>query len=230
MQLFYTQEVKSDFALMVGEEAKHAAKVLRAKIGHQIHFTNGEGKFFIGEISKIDKELIEIINVKCVREELIKNKIHFYVGILKNPDRFEWMVEKLCELGINEITPLIGDRSVKKNMNQKRLQNIAVSAMKQSLRISISVIHNPVNIYQLSFTANENYYFGCCNEMEKIKLNDILFSEKKNHFFIGPEGDFSDKEIEFLTKNGAKAVDFGNMRLRTETASIFAASVLISHT
>jgi 16S rRNA (uracil1498-N3)-methyltransferase len=228
MQLFYTQQITAQAAAFDETESAHAIQVLRLKTGDEIHFTDGFGKLYKGIVELVGKKQFIANHVEITKtQKEPTTKIHLYVSPTKMADRFEWLVEKATELGVSSITPLITERTIKKNQNTKRLKNLAMSGMKQSLQLFLPVIHEPQQVNKIDFNLPESqYYFGYCGDAEKKDIATIELSQKNIHFFIGPEGDFTPKEIELLQSNKCTPVTFGETRLRTETAGLYAMSIL----
>lgn len=228
MQLFYTQQITDKAAAFDETESAHAIQVLRLKTGDLIHFTNGSGKLFKGTVELTGKKQFIANNVELIKD-LVEptTKIHLYVSPTKMSDRYEWLVEKATELGVSSITILLTERTIKKNQNTKRLNNLALSGMKQSLQLFLPQINEPVQLTKMRFDQPDSlYYFGYCGDAEKQELKKLELKAKNIHFFIGPEGDFTPKEIEFMIGNKCVPVTFGETRLRTETAAIYLMSVL----
>jgi 16S rRNA (uracil1498-N3)-methyltransferase len=228
MQLFYTQQITAQAAAFDETESAHAIQVLRLKTGDLINFTDGLGKLYKGVVELVGKKQFIANKIELIKSENEPpTKIHLYVSPTKMSDRFEWLVEKATELGVSSITPLLTERTIKKNQNTKRLKNLALSGMKQSLQLFLPVIYEPQPLTKINFTLqNSNYFFGYCGEMEKQNLKDIALSSSNVHFFIGPEGDFTPKEIELMQKSNCAPVTFGETRLRTETAAIYVSAIL----
>ncbi|MAW21782.1 MAG: 16S rRNA (uracil(1498)-N(3))-methyltransferase [Flavobacteriales bacterium] len=222
MQLFYTNSTENYFTLNP-EESKHVTKVLRKKKGDRLNFTDGKGNLLMAEIliSDIRKTTVEVIK----KEKKIKqHKYYLHVAIAptKNMDRFEWFLEKACELGIDEITPIICSHSERKIIKADRCNRILLSAMKQSLKFHKPKLNNTISIENLlrnDFQGNK--YIAHCKEAEKIELKNQK-TENRTLILIGPEGDFSDNEIAIAIEKKFKAISLGTSRLRTETAGIAA--------
>jgi 16S rRNA (uracil1498-N3)-methyltransferase len=222
MQLFYTDNTDTQFTLN-SEESKHITKSLRKKEGDVLNFTDGKGNLLIAEIisSDLRKTRVKVIE-KIDKEKGHNYYLHIAIAPTKNMDRFEWFLEKATEIGIDEITPIICDRSERKVVRTERCNRILLSAMKQSLKF-----HKPKLNESISFTdfikkdLEGSKYIAHCEKGEKIELKDRE-AEKKTLILIGPEGDFSPTEIEKATNNNYRAISLGNSRLRTETAGFFA--------
>ncbi|MDR2206306.1 MAG: 16S rRNA (uracil(1498)-N(3))-methyltransferase [Flavobacteriaceae bacterium] len=223
MKLFYGQifpEIKLN-----DDEQQHITKVLRMREGEEIFVTDGKGNLAKGNL--VFKGKTVIIDEAEIQENLpdFSPKLHIAIAPTKNMDRTEFFVEKAVELGVSEITFLQTEKSERKNINIERIVKQSVAASKQSLRFYFPKINNLTKLSDFIKNINsENTFVAHCHKnLERQNLSDIPKLENIT-FLIGPEGDFSEKEILFLAENGIKAVSFGNQRLRTETAGIFAAA------
>jgi 16S rRNA (uracil1498-N3)-methyltransferase len=146
------------------------------------------------------------------------------ISPLKNVSRFEWFVEKATELGISQITPVISRYSEKKKINTERLERIITSSIKQSNQFFIPKI-NPIIPFS-SFILNNDEEKIMANLKTDNKLRKELFTNNSICILIGPEGGFSDEEINLARENNIKEVTLGNNRLRSETAAIYLISAL----
>lgn len=225
MQLFYNPEIDQ---LATGfffnrEESKHIIKVMRKQSGDKLFVTNGNGYVFETEITLASDTKCTVAIRKVTKSEAPKYHLHLAVAPTKMNDRYEWFLEKATEFGISEITPLICDRSERKVIKIDRLEKIVQSAMKQSLQSFLPVLNEAVTFSQfISHQRDGQKLIAHCEENQKRALQSVVNNETKITILIGPEGDFSDKEIESALKNGYLAVSLGNTRLRTETAAIAA--------
>jgi 16S rRNA (uracil1498-N3)-methyltransferase len=210
--------------LLPEEESKHLCKVLRMKEGDQIGLLNGKGKLAICAITdvhpkkcKVQAELIDIFDKEPY-------SIHIAIAPTKNQDRIEYFVEKATELGIHKITLLVCVHNERTKVRLDRITKIAISAMKQSKRYYLPEIEGPIEF--TSFVEqHQNGYIAHCENSEKEK--DIAHNPNgDNLIIIGPEGDFTQDEIEYALKNGYKALSLGRTRLRTETAGLYACMLL----
>ncbi|HET8809539.1 MAG TPA: 16S rRNA (uracil(1498)-N(3))-methyltransferase [Flavobacteriaceae bacterium] len=225
MQLFYHPaiEAKDEKIIFDRDESKHISKVLRKKVGDVLRVTNGKGSLYTSE-------LVEVNNQQCVAD--IQNrevekpkpyKLHLAVAPTKMNDRYEWFLEKATEIGVDEITPIICERSERKKVKTDRFERILQSAMKQSLQYSLPILNKPTPFSDFIKTAeNEQQFIAHCEEADKNSLKIILEPTKDVTILIGPEGDFSPSEIEMAKKKGFIPVNLGKTRLRTETAAIVA--------
>jgi 16S rRNA (uracil1498-N3)-methyltransferase len=224
MKLFFG-EINNGKAVINDEEQQHIVKVLRMKNGEEIHVTDGNGNLASGKLVIEGKKAnIEVAEIKGVFPDF-NPKLHIAIAPTKNIDRIEFFVEKAVEMGVSEITILQTEKTERKNINIDKLKKQAIAASKQSLRFHFPVINDAVKISDFLKKINpENTFVAHCHEnLERVHLNEIPSLENIT-FLIGPEGDFSEKEISFLAENNIKAVSLGNQRLRTETAGIFVAA------
>jgi len=222
MQLFYLENPKKEIILSV-EESKHATKVLRKKEGDILNFTDGKGGFYKAEITIADSRKCRLQVVSSEQKEKQHNyHLHIAIAPTKNMDRFEWFLEKATEIGIDEITPIICNRSERKVIKTERGNRILLSAMKQSLKFHLPKLNEAINLNDfLKQDFEDTKYIAHCEDDKKNELKRITKTEKAL-ILIGPEGDFSQKEIDLALQNQFKAVSLGTSRLRTETAGIIA--------
>lgn len=230
MQLFYDAELTKEHKThSVGlEESKHILRVLRKSVGDRIYFTNGKGDGFVTEIVGVKSKRCEINILDSFSEHPLPYSIHIGIAPPKSSDRFEFFLEKVTEIGITEITPLLCKNSERKRINLKRSSKILQSAMKQSQRLYLPQLNELVSIDQFvsSDFGNSTKLIAHCEEHEKTSLKYKLNSSKQFCGLIGPEGDFSHQEIESALQNGFQAISLGNKRLRTETAGLFLSQAL----
>ncbi len=223
MKLFFGQifpEITIDT-----DEQQHIAKVLRMREGEEIYLTDGKGNLAKGTLIFEGKKVT--LNVAEVQENLpaFSPKLHIAIAPTKNIDRIEFFVEKAVEMGISEISFILTEQTERKNISIEKLRRQAVAASKQSLRSHFPKINDLQKFSEFVKTLDpETTFVAHCNDnLERISLNDLPKIENLT-FLIGPEGDFSDREIQLLADRGVKAVSLGNQRLRTETAGIFVAA------
>lgn len=224
MKLFFG-EINNGKAIINDEEQQHIVKVLRMKNGEEIHVTDGKGNLASGTLSIEGKKAnIDVSEIKRDFPDF-NPKLHIAIAPTKNIDRIEFFVEKAVEMGISEITILQTEKTERKNINIDKLRKQAVAASKQSLRFHFPIINDSIKISDFLKKINpENTFVAHCHEnLERIQLKEIPHLEHIT-FLIGPEGDFSEKEIAFLAEHKIKAVSLGNQRLRTETAGLFVAA------
>lgn len=221
MKLFYG-EIEGQKVTINDEEQQHIVKVLRMRTGEDIHVTDGKGNLASGKLFIEGKKAG--IEVAEIQENLpdFNPKLHIAIAPTKNIDRIEFFVEKAVEMGISEISIIITEKTERKNINIDKIRKQSVAASKQSLRFHFPVINEVLRLSDFLKKINpEHTFVAHCNEnLERIELKNIPQLDQLT-FLIGPEGDFSEKEIQYLSDHTIKAVSLGNQRLRTETAGVF---------
>lgn len=207
------------------DEQQHIVKVLRMRAGEEISVTDGKGNLAHGTLVFEGKKVS--VQVQNIEQDLpnFSTRLHIAIAPTKNIDRIEFFLEKATEMGISEITFLQTEQTERKNINIEKLRKQSISASKQSLRFHFPTVYDLTKFSDFIKDINpENTFVAHCNEnLERIDLKEINLQENLT-FLIGPEGDFSEKEIQMLAEKGVKAVSLGNQRLRTETAGIFVAA------
>lgn len=227
MKVFYTPEIKDAKSYILPEdESKHAIKVLRLTIGDKITLVDGKGFFYHTEISNIVGKKCEVSILQKEAQEQSPNQLHIAIAPTKNNDRMEWFIEKVTEIGIAEITPLICDNSERKVIKTERLEKRAISAMKQSLKAHLPKINDAISFKEfINSTDTENAFIAHCYNGNEKHLKDSFKANNDCTVLIGPEGDFSEAEVGLALNNNIKAVSLGKSRLRTETAGLYACSI-----
>ena len=225
MQLFYNPNITNETKQFSfnKEESKHIVKVLRKNVGDQLHITNGIGWLFVAEIliADIKKCTVSIKNKTLQPKQ--NYKLHLAVAPTKMNDRYEWFLEKATEIGIDSITPVICDHSERKIIKQKRFEKILQSAMKQSLQCYLPKLNQATTFKDfIKQKFNGQLFIAHCEETDRKSLKQVLQPKQDVTILIGPEGDFSVKEIEMAIQNKFIPVTLGETRLRTETAAIVA--------
>ena len=226
MQLFYNADLTDQNTFRFDKnESSHIVKVLRKKNGDILYITNGLGTLFEAEIILDDSRNCE---VKIINKKQFKPTsfyTHIAIAPTKMNDRLEWFVEKAIEIGVQEITPIICDNSERKVLKTERIHKIAIAAMKQSLQYYLPKINEPITyqkFMQQDFAESNLYIAHCEDDTDKKHLYNLIDTNTKNLVLIGPEGDFSDKEITLAKYKKFQPVSLGNTRLRTETAALVA--------
>ena len=224
MKLFYG-EIQGDTVSINEEEQQHIVKVLRMKEGEEIFVTDGKGSLAKGNlIIEGKKASLKVLEIETNKPDF-SPKLHIAIAPTKMIDRIEFFVEKAVEMGISEITILQTEKTERKNLNIEKIQKQAIAASKQSLRFHFPKINNVIKFSDFIKTLSpETTFVAHCHEsLSRTDLNKIPQIENYT-FLIGPEGDFSEKEISMLAEIGIKAVSLGSQRLRTETAGVFVAA------
>lgn len=223
MKLFFGQIFPK--ILIDSDEQQHITKVLRMREGEEVFLTDGNGNLVKGNLVFEGKKVS--LDVTEIKENLpdFSPKLHIAIAPTKNIDRIEFFVEKAVEMGISEISLIITEKTERKNINIEKLRKQAISASKQSLRFHFPKVNDLIKFsdFMKNLDSEKTLVAHCNENLERISLNNIPKLEKYT-FLIGPEGDFSDREIQLLAEKGIKAVSLGTQRLRTETAGIFIAA------
>lgn len=230
MQLFYNPDIiaHSKEVLFDREESKHISKVLRKHSGDQLLITNGKGDIFTCELtlSTANKCKAKIVVVES--KEKRPYTIHLAVAPTKMNDRYEWFLEKATEIGVDVITPILCEHSERTKIKEERLERVLVAAMKQSLQYHKPIL-KPLQTLKEFISANtiSQSYIAHCEDSDKTSFKDVIQPNKDIVIIVGPEGDFSAKEIELALENSFEPVSLGNTRLRTETAAIVACHSIV---
>jgi 16S rRNA (uracil1498-N3)-methyltransferase len=195
------------------------------KEGSPVKLIDGRGNLYEGIITKADPIKCEI-GIKNIIKDFEKRSysLHIAISPLKNPDRFEWFIEKSVEFGIDEITPLICSNTEKPGIKSERINKIIVSAMKQSLKAGLTILNAAVSFDDfIREDHNGIKLIAHCNSLkDRSKICDVYSSGNDAVILVGPEGDFSEDEINKAIPAGFIPVHLGNSRLRTETAGVAA--------
>lgn len=230
MNLFYTQRINGELAELDAEEARHL-KVMRKQAGDQLFFVDGMGGFYKGEIINLGKKACTL---SILEHNPSYNKrqsyLHMAIAPTKNIARLEWFLEKATEIGIDEITPILCEHSERKKIRIDRLNKIIVSAMKQSVKAYLPKL-NDLTTFENFFEGkkienNQQNFIAYCNDENLKHLKDLKKPLFPTTVLIGPEGDFSTKEIHFAKTQGFQGVSLGDSRLRTETAGVVACTIM----
>lgn len=216
---------------MDSKESYHCIRVLRNREGSEVHLTDGKG--FMG------KGIISDANEKACRVEItqwqkstaiLPYQLHIAIAPTKSRDRYEWFLEKATEIGVTSVTPIICARSERKKLRVDRMEQVVLSAMKQSWQAWKPQLGELLSFEKWVIQSRPGTnYIAHCMEGEKVSLTSMEPSEAY-HILIGPEGDFTPEEVEMAVKNGFRPLSLGSTRLRTETAGIMAcASARLMH-
>lgn len=222
MQVFYLSDIILGNNFLGSEESHHCSKVLRMKQGAEALFIDGKGTMAEGEVLKTDPKK-SLVNVKIIHENYKPRpyRLHIAISPTKNNSRFEWFLEKSTEIGIDEITPLLCERSERKIVNSTRSGKIIRSAMKQSITAFEPILHDMVSFTEFITNSNcQNIYMAYCGDDINKYLEEVAIANSESTVIIGPEGGFSPHEVEMAKSNNLDLVSLGNSRLRTETAGI----------
>jgi 16S rRNA (uracil1498-N3)-methyltransferase len=228
MHIFYSNLYDGNIFTLDEAESIHLSRVLRLKTGDAAMLINGSGSLFNCRVIETGKKLAKL-EVVSVVENYNKRDYYLHVAIAptKSIDRFEWFIEKSVEIGIDKITPLICERSERRITKTQRSRRIIISAMKQSLKASDTIISEAVSFDKVINSCTEaNRFIAHCNDMSiQEKPKALIRPGSDNLVLIGPEGDFTIEEVNKAVDKGFQELNLGPSRLRTETAGIVACSM-----
>jgi 16S rRNA (uracil1498-N3)-methyltransferase len=224
MHLFYTPDINENCYQLNEEESKHCNRVLRLTVGDEVHLTDGRGTLYTTRITDAHPKACRVEVVQ--REENFGRHLYFLhlaVAPTKNMERYEWLLEKITEIGADIITPILCEHSERRIFKHERAEKIVVSAMKQSLKTRLPKLQELTDIKQFICQPFDGEKFIChCAESERLLLPQALKDCSRALILIGPEGDFSTEEIRLALQYGFKPVSLGDTRLRVETAALVA--------
>ena len=238
---FYVAQIEADAITLDEDASKHITQVLRMKVGEELLLTDGKRTKAKGHITDDHRKRCVVTIDKRESEPAAPVKIAVAISLVKNAARFEWFLEKATEIGVQEIIPLLCERTEKEKFRQDRLQNILTSAMLQSQQAWLPILHEPVKFKEvIKNSTRHNKFIAHCDEDKKTDLAKIINHKNVGTsqvlpmgedlggalILIGPEGDFTKEEIDLAKQNNFIPVSLGNTRLRTETAGIVAAVLL----
>ena len=226
MRLFYCPDIQQTNCLGE-EESKHAIKVLRLNIGDKIEVLDGKGTSYVAEIRDNNAKRTALKIISKTNQNESNYMLEIVIAPTKNIDRIEWFIEKAIEIGVQKITIIQSKRTERRKVRLDRLQKIAISAMKQSKTYFLPEISDltPIDLF-LKTDFEGQRFIAHCIENDKKHLKDELNKASSSQILIGPEGDFTAEEIQLAIDNGFSPVTFGDNRLRTETAAIFACATV----
>ena len=227
MHRFYGPEI-CDTLTLPEVESGHCVRVLRLKEGDEIEVVDGNGNCHLCRISLAHHKrcAVEIVSTEHETPHW-GSSITIAIAPTKNLDRMEWMVEKCTEMGIDAIIPLRCRYSERKELKTERLNKILVSAMKQSLKCTLPSLSEMTPIAEvIAMPFEGKKYIAYCDPSipRRLFAKEYVASEPAL-IMIGPEGDFSQDEIEAALKAGFEPISLGDSRLRTETAAVMACAM-----
>lgn len=215
---------------LTADTSRHVSQVLRMKPEQQLILTNGKGVEMRVAVVVADKKKT-VVSFREKRDLLAPdNQNGIAISLLKNETRFEWFIEKATELGIGKIFPIITERTEKKTFRQDRIKNIMISAMIQSRQYFLPELSVPLALQDVFHLGDfsQKLIAHCIEEADKVALNTILEKDSARLILIGPEGDFTQEEVDRCLTEGFLPVSLGATRLRTETAGVMAAVYLMN--
>jgi 16S rRNA (uracil1498-N3)-methyltransferase len=228
MNVFYATEIEGDTAFLDEVESGHAVRVLRMKEGDEAIVADGKGGWFAGMIENAHpkKCTIRIISSQYNFEKR-NYRLTMAVAPTKSSDRIEWFLEKATEIGIDHFVPIRCSFGERKNINLARLEKIALSAMKQSLKAWLPEISEMVSFGDfIAQPFKGKKLIAHCYPGQKPHLRSVVNPGENVLVLIGPEGDFSSEEVKLALENGFQEISLGQSRLRTETAALVACTAV----
>jgi 16S rRNA (uracil1498-N3)-methyltransferase len=225
MQIFYAPDINGNTYSLDEKESKHLIRVLRMAKGESVKLIDGNGNLYEGIISNPDQNKCSIdITGKIKDFERRNYRLHIAISPLKNPERFEWFIEKSVEIGIDEITPLLCRNTEKPGIKRERLNNLIISAMKQSLKATKTILNEPTSFKDFinKDLMGIRMIAHCDKSNERKNVSEVYSKNDNSIILIGPEGDFTRDEVDSAVNRGFLPVHLGQSRLRTETAGIAA--------
>ena len=233
MELFYSQDIQGGICRLDHDESGHCIKVLRHRAGDEISVIDGRGTLYKCRITCDSHKGVEATVVDSSQDwGGHPYRLHLAVCPTKNNDRYEWFAEKACEMGFDELSPVIGEHSERRILKTARVEKILISASKQSLKAAVPVVNEPVSVKEFIKANSSNdslKLIAYCFDDERVPRRSIKemlggYEGSEVIVMIGPEGDFSHEEAELALQAGFIPVHLGASRLRTETAAIAAAA------
>lgn len=243
MEVFYSDNVGAASVILTAEDSLHCARVLRHREGDKIHVIDGEGTMYECVVTNDNPKMVQA-GIVSAHPQWHSHPYFLCMAVCptKNNERFEWFVEKAVEVGLDEIAPVIGDRSERRVYKTERARKIVLSGAKQSLKAALPAVDEPLTVREFiaSHRTGLRFIAYCFDDgaHPRVSFSDALASALKDAVeissdekpqitvLIGPEGDFSPEEAAFAIENGYIPVHLGQSRLRTETAALVAVTAV----
>lgn len=239
MELFYSKDIEGGICRLDHDESGHCIKVLRHRCGDEISVIDGCGTLYRCRIVSDSHKEVTAAVIDSVKDwGSHPYRLHMAVCPTKNNDRYEWFAEKACEMGFDELSPVIGEHSERRILKTARVEKILVSAAKQSLKAAVPAVNEPLTVKEFisSFADRQDILklIAYCFDDENVprrSIKEVLKGWKGGEIavMIGPEGDFSKAEADLALQSGFVPVHLGDSRLRTETAALTAVSAVYLH-
>jgi len=225
---FFVEDVSEKKIQLDEDTSKHMIGVLRMERGEEVLLTDGKGHKARAQIIDDNRKRCVVEITSAEKEEERQSKVTIAISIVKTASRFEWFLEKATEIGVSEIIPLLCERTEKEKFRYDRMNGILISAMLQSQQTWLPRLHEPISFEDVvKKSSQEQRFVAHCLPEQKQQLSSVI-RHLSSMILIGPEGDFTPKEIALAIENHFVPVALGNTRLRTETAGIVAATLLMN--
>jgi 16S rRNA (uracil1498-N3)-methyltransferase len=217
---------KGERLVLSDETFRHVSQALRMRQNDQLQLTNGNGYLMSCRITDVSKKscVVECVDTAFFARPALRSIIA--ISLLKQVPRFEWFLEKAVEMGTTSVIPLVCERTQKTQYRMDRLRSICISAMLQSKQVWLAELSEPLAFDKLGDVGCEINLIAHCYDTPREPITTAL-TAADSLILIGPEGDFSPREVEDAVRKGYKPISLGDTRLRTETAGIVAASSLL---
>lgn len=228
MNIFYTPDINGAIYTLNEEESKHCIKVLRMETGDEVYLVDGNGGFYRAIVADANPKRCKV-EVTSKQEEYGKRSyyLHIAIGPTKLIDRYEWFLEKVTEIGIDEITPLESFHSERRVVKQERSEKVVTAAVKQSVKAYHPKVNELTSFKDLVVHPFDGTkLIAHCGHGNKQLLKNAIIPNENVLILIGPEGDFSLEEVELAKRNGFIEISLGESRLRTETAGVVACNTV----
>ena len=215
------------------EEAAHVVRVLRMREGEKVRMIDGKGGVALGVLMSVDKRGASVEVSEVQREAIRPSGLTLVVSPTKHTDRFEWLLEKATELGVDAVMPVWSSRSERRIDKHERWSKVVIAATKQCQRVWMPMLHQACALSKLfemhpTLSSTSGAVAHCMEDVQSVPTRESWIEWQMDKpcawLAIGPEGDFSEEEVQFLHEHGATPVHLGELRLRTETAGIAAAA------
>ncbi|MBT3250361.1 MAG: 16S rRNA (uracil(1498)-N(3))-methyltransferase [Candidatus Marinimicrobia bacterium] len=226
--IFYGPDFLNGQYILSNDEAFHCQKVLRLQPEEKIFIVDGKGNLYYCNIVNYSKSLCNLDVIEHhMKWQKPKSGIHIAIAPTKNISRFEFFLEKSTEIGVTEFTPLLCRHSERTSVNINRMKKIIISAMKQSKQAILPKLNEPIVFNSFISKSNDGKTKYIAHyERDNSSLFNAAKPGKPVLILIGPEGDFTAKEMTMAKESGFSSVSLGSSRLRTETAGIAACHTL----
>ena len=223
MHYFYSKDISDTEISLSKEEAHHASRVLRLKTGDKVGVFDGEGVIYHCSIHELTKQECKLTIDESVKSTFPRPNLTMLIAPTKSNERFEWFLEKACEIGVGRIVPIVTHHSERKHIRLDRFEKVLLSAMKQSMNPYLPGIEEMTSFNEvLTKYKDADRYISHCAEGDKKELIEVISTKNESVIMIGPEGDFSSEEIQLAKREGWQEVSLGHQRFRSETAGVLA--------
>lgn len=223
LSYFYVPEI-CETMMLSEEEARHALRVLRLQSGTNIRIIDGRGHLYSAVLEGTNPKNATVQNLQLIEEQQeLQPSLHVVIAPTKNADRMEWMLEKLVEIGLNQLTFLITNRTIRTKVNMERMERVMIAAMKQSEKLrctELEVLESWDDFFEQPM-GTARYIAYCGAEYERKELKKCFTHGSSATYLIGPEGDFTPDEVQHAVGEGFLPVSLGRERLRSETAGLY---------